>query len=228
VRLRHRAARPGRAADPRQRPDVPGAAHLLRWAQLRRTRDRDGQRPDARAAVLLHQARRRAGGARGRHAVPARFAVAPPRDGAGGRHRLGRRGDQRGRRAEACLGLLRRARHDAARLAERGQEDRPPVGHGQGLRPLRTHGRAGAGQGRRSLARQDRAEGQRRSAADLGPVEADLERAGGDLQLVASGAARPWRPHHDRHARGRGGGEAGRPAGGHRGGRGRGALPDRL
>ena len=72
---------------------------------------------------------------------PPAVQVAAPRDGAGRGHRHRRRRHQGGGRAGPCLGLLRRPRHDPPRPAERGQEDRPPLGHGQGLRPLRADGR---------------------------------------------------------------------------------------
>ena len=97
---------------------------------------RDGPRPGPRAAVLLHQAvgrgRRQNGAA---IAYPPRPRTCITRSSWWSRSARAAPTSRR-KGARACLRLWRRPRHDAPRPTGRGEEDRPPVGHGQGLRPV--------------------------------------------------------------------------------------------
>ncbi len=85
-----------------------------------------------------------------RRAVPARDQELSSRDRAGGRHRRTRRRHRAGARRDADLRLRGRARHDAARPAERDARDQASVGHRQVVRaggadrpdPPRRRGRA--------------------------------------------------------------------------------------
>ena len=138
---------------------------------------RDGRQSGARGALLLHQAGRRGADGGADMPYPPATREPAPRNGTGGGHRHRRGGHPGIRGFGPCVGLCRRHRHDAARHAERRQGRAPPVGHEQGVRPLRPDRRTGA---RRAPAgphpRQDRAEGERRGAPDLRPVADDLER----------------------------------------------------
>ncbi len=133
--------RTGQRADPRQQHPLCRRPHLLRRPQLRGPRTRDGRRPEPRAALLLHQAGRRAGGIRRDDPLPARHQELPLRDGTGDRdRRAGVQGRARSRRRRD-LGLCRRPGHDAPRPAVRGQGRRPALGHRQGLRTVGRHHR---------------------------------------------------------------------------------------
>ncbi|WP_431267489.1 fumarylacetoacetate hydrolase family protein [Dankookia sp. P2] len=121
---------------------------------------------------------------------------------------------QRRGRAQACSRAIVPASTLTRRdPAERGEEDRPSLGHGQGLRPFGADGRAGAGQGDRCLQGEDRAQGERQGHPDLRPLEADLVGAGGDLNLSHLVRLAPGDLISDRHAGRRRRSAEGRPAG---------------
>mmetsp|Transcript_37534 Transcript_37534/g.87595 ORF Transcript_37534/g.87595 Transcript_37534/m.87595 type:complete len:303 (-) Transcript_37534:509-1417(-) len=151
----HEQFRLSSARDPerrgaRHRRPLRGEPHLLRRPQLCRSCPRDGGRPDARAAVLLHEAGQRADAVRRDRALPDGDQELPLRDGAGaGDRRAGVQGHARGG-ARRDLGLCAGPGHDTPRPAGRGQGRRPALGHRQGLRPVRHPRRDRAG-GRRGL-----------------------------------------------------------------------------
>ena len=191
---------------------LPGSPHLLRRPQLRRARARDGPRSGPRAAVLLHEARRRHRRGRPGLRLSVRQRRRPPRAGAG--RRAGVRAARRSppaRALDARVRLRRRARHDAAGPAGRGEEDGPPVGHRQGVR------RVGAvqldpprGGDRPPDCGRRRAGGERRRAAAGRPRPADLEDPRDDrlsLDTLHPGARGPDLHRHPvgRRIRSRGG-----------------------
>ena len=113
----------------------PDPSHLLRRPQLCGARARDGLRPGQRAAVLLPEEP-------GQHADIRRVAVSAAdqrsafRDRAGCCAEVGRSEYQGGGCAVSRLWLRRRSGYDAARSAERCEENRPSVGSRQGVRAV--------------------------------------------------------------------------------------------
>ena len=202
--FRGRAARRHLHPRRRRRRSISRPPRDLRRPQLRGACARDGQGPDARAAVLLHQARRRHRAGRFGGSLSAGDQEPSLRNRAGRRHRQGRLRHPRRAGARPCLRLRRRHRPDAPRPAIHRARPRPALGLGQGLRQFRADLADPAGdEDRPSREGPHLAVGQRRDQAGRRHFRSHLERAGDHRLLLALDPAEGRRRHHDRHARGR-------------------------